>query len=529
MVYRFTSFELDTDRFELRKHGKAVAVEPQVFALLAFLVTHGQRMVPKGELVEQVWGGRAVSDAAISSRIKSARQAIDDDGRSQRLIRTVHGQGFRFVGDVVQATAASGDAATVPPGAATGRGARARVPNRPVIAVLPFTNLSGDAGQEYLSDAIAQDVLASLSKHRWLSVIARSTSFGYKGRFVDPRQLAADLGVTYVVEGSVRRSGSRIRVAAQLVDAHTGTQRWGERYDREFEDVFAVQDEITDRIVARLEPEIGLAERQKVVRRPRADLHAWDCYHLGMAHFFRFTAADNIEAQRLLRQSREIDPDFGEAHAWWAYATVLGMIYWDTEPTAERLDQALAATTTALDLDDRDAVFHALKARVQLARGEYASARAGNQAAIDLNPTLAAAHCGLADTLVYEGRYDEALIRFAKAVDLSPNDPQKWAFLTYAALALIFKGDYEAALRSTEQAAEIPNCQYWTTAHRAVALACLERPDDARAAVRILLAQKPGFSLAFAEKKLFYIKRPDQRRFYLEGLARAGVPGDGRA
>jgi tetratricopeptide (TPR) repeat protein len=200
------------------------------------------------------------------------------------------------------------------------------------------------------------------------------------------------------------------------------------------------------------------------------------------------------------------------------------MVYWDTEPSDELLQRALAATTTALDIDDRNAVFYALKARVQLARGEYASARAGNETAINLNPTLAAAHCGLADTLVYEGRYDEALARFEKAVDLSPNDPQKWAFLTYGALALIFKGDYEGAVRWTEQAAEIPNCQYWTTAHRAVALALLGRLDEAQAAVARLRYQKPGFTLRFAEEKLFYLKQPAQKRTYLDGLVKAGVP-----
>jgi len=524
MTYRFDGFELDLDRFELRKQGTPVAVEPQVLSLLALLVANRERLVSKDELLEAVWGGRAVSDAAISSRIKSARQAIDDDGQAQRLIRTVHGQGFRFVGDVAEAGPAAPAASAAPAPPAPAPAGALAPPHRPTIAVMPFINLSDDPEQEYFSDAVAQDVLSALAKHRWLNVVARNTSFGYKGRSVDARTLAAELGVDYVVEGSVRRFGRRIRVAAQLVDATTGTQVWAERYERDFEDVFAVQDDITERIVARLEPEIGFAERQRVARGPRTNLHAWDCFHLGLAHFFKFTGEDNLEAQRLLQRSRELDPRFGEAHAWWAYAVVLGMVYWDTEPTPERLDEALAATATALDLDDRNAVFYALKARVQLARGEYASARAGNETAIEMNPTLAAAHCGLADTLVYEGRYDEALARFEKAVDLSPNDPQRWAFLTYGALALIFKGDYEAAVRWTERAAAIPNCQYWTLAHRAVALASLDRRDEARAAVDLLLARRPGFSLRFAEQKLFYLKREDQRRFYLDALARAGVP-----
>lgn len=522
MTYHFDAYALDTDRFELRRHGTPLAVEPQVLSLLAFLVANRERLVHKEELLEAVWGGRAVSDAAISSRIKSARQAIGDDGHLQRYIRTVHGQGFRFVGEVrAKSAEASSASAEAPQGREPVAGRSG--PTKPTIAVLPFTNLSDEPGQEYFADAIAQDVLSALSKHRWLNVVARNTSFGYKGRSVDARTLAAEIGASYVVEGSVRRTGDRIRVAAQLVDTATGTQTWSERYDSVIEDVFAVQDDITDRIAARLEPEIGFAERQRVARRPHTDLQAWDCLHLGLAHLFKFTGPDNLEAQRLLHESRNLDPQCGEAHAWWAYAVVLGMIYWDTAPVPERLDEALRATTRALDLDERNGVFYALKARVQLARGDYASARSGNETAIRLNPTLAAAHCGLADTLVYEGRYDEALEWFNKAVDLSPNDPQRWAFLSYGALALLFKRDYDLALGWIERALEVPNCQYWTLAHKAVALAGLGRLEDAGQAVAELLGKKPGFSLAFAQEKLFYLKRPEQRRFYLDLLAKAGV------
>jgi TolB-like protein/Tfp pilus assembly protein PilF len=524
MVYRFDVFELDMDRFELRRDGAPVAVEPQVFALLALLVTNRERMVPKDEIHERIWSGRIVSEAALSSRIRSVRQAIGDDGGAQRLIRTVHGRGFRFVGKVTDSTGVvtspdPSSANPVPDTAAAGPDQ-----TRPVIAVLPFANLSDDTEQAYLSDAITTDIVTNLSKHRWLDVIARNAMLGRDGKPVDVRQLARELGIAYVVEGSVRRAGSRIRVTAQLHDATTGINLWSDRYDRGLEDVFAVQDEITAMIAARVEPEIGLAERQKVLRAGSRDLRAWDCYHLGVAHFFRFTAEGNREAQRLFQQSRELDPDFGEAHAWWAYAVVLGMVYWDTEPTDDLLDRALAATRRALDLDDQNAVFYALKARVQLARGEYDSAIAENEIAINLNPTFAAAHCGLADSLAYEGRYEEAIEGFQRAIDLSPNDPQRWAFLTYGALALIFMGDYEGAIKWADRASLIPNCQYWATVHKAVALALLDRRDDARKTVDRLLEEKPEFSAMFARKKLFYLKRPEQVRLYLDGLKKAGVP-----
>lgn len=245
--------------------------------------------------------------------------------------------------------------------------------------------------------------------------------------------------------------------------------------------------------------------------------------HLGVAHLFKFTAADNVEAQRLLQKSRELDPKFGEAHAWWAYAVVLGMVYWDTNPDSGLLNEALAATQRALEIDDQNAVFYALKARVQLARGEYDSARRENELAISLNPTLAAAHCGLADTLAYQGRYDEAVDRFEMAIRMSPNDPQRWAFLTYGALALIFKREFESAISWTDRAREIPNCQYWTLAHKAVALAYLDRHEEARATLEEVFASCPGFSLAFAERKLFYLRDQDQLQMYLEGLRIAGT------
>lgn len=516
MVYRFDNIELDTERFELRRDGVPVPVEPQVFALLALLVANAGKMLSKDEINEQIWSGRVVSDSVLSSRIKSARQAIGDDGKAQRYIRTVHRKGFRFVRDV----SCEGSGET---GATTDTQHRPET-SRPVIAVLPFVNISSDPEQEYFSDAITQDIITTLSKHRWLDVIARNTTFGYKGKSVDIRQLANDLGATYVVEGSVRRSANRIRVTAQLIDAPTGSQKWSDRYDRDLEDIFAVQDEITERIVARLEPEIGFSERQKVVRAARTDLQAWDCFHLGIWHFFKFTAEDNLEAQRLLQLSRELDPLFGEAHAWWAYATILGMVYWNTEPSVELLDEALRATCQALEIDDQNAVFYMLKGRVQLARKEYASALAENEMAIQLNPTFAAAHCGLGDSLSYEGQYDEAVQRFQKAIELSPNDPQRWAFLTYGALALIFNKEFERALDWADRACEIPNCQYWTLAHKAVALAYLDRREEARNLVDRLLRENQGFSRAFAEKKLFYLKQPGQLAMYLEGLSLAGVP-----
>lgn len=530
MVYQFNHFTLDTLCFELRKGDKVLAAEPQVLELLVFLVENHERMVSKEEINEVVWKGRVVSDAALSSRIKTARQLLGDNGRDQMVIKTIHKKGFRFIASVDK----NGDEDTKSTRLSTEGQSRTQTNallennhlakvQKPAVAVLPFSNLSNDQSQEYFSDGITADVIAHLARHKWLNVSARNTSFGYKNKAVDVRQIGDELNVRYVVEGSVQRAGDRVRITVSLIDAHSGNQCWAERYNREIADIFTLQDEITETVVARLEPEIGFAERSKVVLQRPSNLQAWDCYHLGMYHLFKFTGEDNEQAQLLLRQSQDLDEYFGEAFAWWAYAVILGMVYWNTAYSQDLLDEALTACNKALSIDSQNASFFALKARILLARKEYDQAIAENEIAIRLNPTLSSAYCGLGDSLAYEGRYKESMQSFEKAIALSPNDPQLWAFYTYGALALLFDEKFEEALEWTKHASSIPNYQYWTTAHRMVALAYLNRKTEADEAKAMLLKENPGFTKQFAEEKLFYIKDQSQIDLYLKGLTLAGV------
>ena len=515
MAWGFADCLLDIDRQELYRDGSPVAIEPQALRILAELIDHRDRVVAKTELLDVVWGDRFVSESALTTQIKALRRAVGDTGREQKIVKTIHGRGYMLVADVeeVQLNARpSGDEAEVQDRA------------NPVIAVLPFRSLSVDPAHAHIAEGLTHDIVNMLSKHRWLKVLTRTAVNRFRDEPDAVARLQEDLNVDYVVEGTVRRVDSRLRVAVNLSDAVDGTSRWAESFDRDFEDLFAVQDEITHMIAANVEPAVGYAERERVTRSSQTDLRAWDLYHLGVAHFFRFTAEDNLEAQRLLARSRELDPSFGDAHAWWAYATVLGMVYWDTEPAPGTLDEALAATQQALDVDGHNAVFHALRGRVQLARREYAHALHDNQRALELNPTFAAAWCGLGDSLCYEGRYEEAHEQFERAVALSAHDPQLWAFLSYGALALIFDHRFEDALEWAEQAATIPNRQYWTLAHRVVALGHLGRTEETRAAVDELIREQPAFTQAFARRKLFYLKRPEQLELYLDGLAKAEVP-----
>jgi adenylate cyclase len=397
-------------------------------------------------------------------------------------------------------------------------------PRKPAVAVLPFDNMSGDPSQEYFADGITEDIITALSKNRWLSVIARNSTFALKGRSSDVRRVARELAANYVVEGSVRRIGNRARITAQLIDGASGNQIWAERYDRDLADIFAVQDEVTGTIAARIEPELGAVERQRAERKPTQSLNAWDCYHLGLSYMYRFDQQSNLEAQRLFRGAIAFDPKFAAAHARLAYCVVLEMVYFDGAPTRESLDEALSIARTAVSFDDKDAFAHLAVARVHLARREYGEALARCRTSLDLNPSFAQAHCAMGDALSYAGRVEEAISRFEEAIRLSPQDPWRWAFLSYEAFARIFLGQYEKAAESAQAALRVPNCQYWANAHLVAALGHLSRKDEASNAVAELLRRKPDFSCRYAEERLFYLESRAQVEHYLEGLQKAGVP-----
>lgn len=397
-------------------------------------------------------------------------------------------------------------------------------PRKPSVAVLPFDNMSGDPSQEYFADGITEDIITALSKNRWLFVVARNSTFALKGRSSDVRRVARELGANYVVEGSVRKAGNRVRITAQLIDGASGNHIWAERYDRDLADIFAVQDEVTGTIAARIEPELGAVERQRAERKPTQNLNAWDCYHLGLSHMYRFDKEGNLEAQRLFRCAIAFDPKFAAAHARLAYCIVLEMVYFDATPTRESLDEALSIARTAVSLDDKDAFSHLAVARVHLARREYREALAQCRTSLDLNPSFAQAHCAMGDALSYAGRVEEAILQFEESIRLSPQDPWRWAFLSYEALARIFLRQYDKAAESAQAALRVPNCQYWANAHLVAALGHLSRKDEASNAVAELLRRKPDFSCRYAEEHLFYLESRVQLEHYLEGLRKAGVP-----
>jgi TolB-like protein len=455
-------------------------------------------------------GGVSISDAVYGAARGRLPGAFEDQGEHhvKNVARPLHA--FRLLVEQED----HGDATVRPGYVASGR---------PSVAVLPFDNLSGDASQDYFAGGITEDIITALSQNRWLSVIARNSTFALKGRPRDVRRVAAELGAGYVVEGSVRRAGDRLRIAAQLIDGASGNHIWAERYDRDLADIFAVQDEVTGTIAARIEPELGAVERQRAERKPTQSLDAWDCYHLGLSQMYRFDREGNREAQRLFRRAIAFDPKFAAAHARLAYCVVLEMVYFDAAPSREVLDEALSIAKKAVWLDDRDAFCHLAVARVHLARREYEEALAECRTSLNLNPAFAQAHCAMGDALSYAGRGEEAIQEFEESLRLSPQDPWRWAFLSYEALARIFLKQYDKAVASARAALRIPNCQYWANAHLAVALGHLGRKDEGRDAMVELLRRKPGFNRRYAEEHLFYLESREQVEHYLEGLRQAGV------
>ena len=397
------------------------------------------------------------------------------------------------------------------------------VEGKPTVAVLPFDNMSGSPDDEYFADGITEDIITALSKDRWLSVVARNSTFVFKGQSVDVRRVAQDLGAGYVVEGSVRRAGNRVRISAQLLDAASGKHIWAERYDRDLDDIFALQDEITGTIAGRIEPELGTVERQRAQRKPTRILGAWDCYHLGMAQLYTFTKEGNRQAQKLFRRAVEFDDQFALAHARLAYCMVLEMVYYDAEPSQSVLDEALRLVQRAVSLDDQEAFCHLAVARVRLARREYALALIACEAALKLNPHNAVVYCVFANGLAYSGRLEDSMAALEEAIRLSPNDPWRPAFYSYGSMTHLLLGHFETAVEWARNAIVLPNCKYWAYAHLAAALGRLGKVDEASAALAELLRMKPEFSCSYARQHLFYLESDEQVEEYIDALRQAGL------
>ena len=513
MQYVFSDHTLDTARRELRRGSEVIAVEPQVFDLLVFLAENPDRVVTKDDLIAAVWGGRIVSDSTLTSRINAARKAVQDTGEEQRVIRTIARKGIRLVCPVT----------TRPPADALTEDSRTALPlpDRPAIAVLPFDNMSGDPEQEYFSDGISEDIITALSKLRWFFVIARNSSFTYKGKAVHIKQIGAELGVGYVVEGSVRKVGDRVRITAQLNDVGTGAHIWAERYDRELKDVFAVQDEITEAIVAAIEPQLYAAENFRAQRKPPDSMDAWDLVMRALSHYWRVTRQDNVVAQALLEKAVVIDPNYGQALGVLASShTFCAHMGWEDMAAAVRT--AEAAARAAIRIDGEDAWAHYALAHVHLFALRFDDSLAEFELALRLNPnfSLAQGFYGLA--LSYCGRWQDAAVAAGRALRLSPRDPFSAIYYGIAAYAQFLGRNYAKAIELAREA--LRQRADFVGAHRVLVAAAgmTGQPEVAKAALNELRRAQPNVSLAWLRDQL-PIKHDADREHYLDGFRRAGL------
>ena len=514
---------LDTDRRELHRGSEAISVEPQVLDLLICLVQNRNRVVTKDDLIASVWRGRIVSDATLTSRIYAARKAVGDSGQGQRLIRTIARKGLRFVGDVrTRGCDQSVVATDLLPSNESREPEHAALPlpERPVIAVLPFDNMCGDPAQEYFSDGISEDIITALSKLRWFFVIARNSSFTYKGKAVHIKQVAEELGVTYVLEGSVRKLGERVRITAQLNDVVTGGHIWAERYDRDLADVFAVQDEITEAIVAAIEPQIYAAENFRARRKPPEHLDAWDLVMRALSHYWRVTRQDNAVAQELLERAIAIDPNYGQALGLLATSHIFGVhMGWSDKtmaPVAER------AALAAIRADSEDPWAHHALGCTHLFGRRFDDSLAEFEAALRLNPNFSLAQCYYCVTLAYSGRWQEAEEAVHRALRFSPRDPLSALYYGAASYAQFVGRNYDKAMQLARTSIRLRGD--FTGAHRVLVAAAgmAGEAGVAAAALQELRLAQPDVSLAWIADRL-PLKLDGDREHYLEGFRRAGL------
>ena len=522
MQFVFTGHTLDVGRRELRRGADFIAVEPQVLDLLIYLVENRDHVVSKDDLIASVWGGRIVSDATLSSRISAARRAVGDSGKEQKVIRTIARKGLRFVGSVHMQSNSEEPVTAVPGGQIQKRPYSAfPPPDRPAIAVLPFTNLSSDPKLEFFSDGISEDLITALSKLRWFFVVARNSSFIYKGKTVHMKQVAAELGVGYVVEGSVRKSGDRVRITVQLNDVGTGSHIWAERYDRELVDVFAVQDEITEAIVAAIEPQLYAAENLRTKRKPARSMDKWDLLIWALSHYWRVTRQDSLLAQALLEKATAIDPNYSQAlGALAASHTFSAHMGWaDMAATAPIAEQA---ALSALQADSEDPWAHYALGNAHLFKRRFDDLLAEFELALRLNPSFSLAHGSYGMTLAYCGRWKEGDLAARHVLRRSPRDPFSAVYCAVVAYAQFVGRNYDEAIRLSRQGVRLRSD--FVGAHRVLtAAAAMAGQDDlAKFALHELYRVQPNISLAWISGQL-PIKQDADREHYLEAFRRAGL------
>ena len=524
MQYLFEDYALDPDRRELTRHAEAVAIGPKVFDLLLYLIQKREHVVSKDDLLEAVWSGRIVAESTLTSHINAVRKAIGDSGEEQRLVRTITRKGFRFVGEIKEASA---DRASPRSGPAKSEGPPApalTLPDIPSIAALPFLNLSGDIEQEYFTDGVVEDIITALSRIRWLFVIARNSSFTYKGRAVDVKQVGRELGVGYVLEGSVRKAAHKVRISGQLIDATTGAHLWAERFESALDDIFELQDQVTEAVVGAIAPQLERAEIERAMRKPTESLDAYDYYLRGMANVHRGTREAINVSLPFFYNAIQLDPDFASAYgmaAWCHFWRKLNN--WMTDRSKEIAEGTrLARRAVELGRDDAVALARSATALHHFV-GDVDRSIALLDRALMLNPNLASAWFLGGFLRVWRGEPDGAIEHFARATRLNPLDPEMYRMQAGMALAHLFAGRFSDASSWAEKAFSHLPSFLLVVSIIAASHALAGRPDEAQRAMSHLRQLDPTLRVSnLADWLPFH--RPEDLATFANGLRRAGLP-----
>ena len=514
----FGDHQLDIARRELRRGSDLITLEPKAFDLLAFLVQNRDRVVSKDDLLQAVWGGRIVSESALTTRINVVRRALGDDGASQRLVRTFTRKGIRFIGEV---TEVSNPTASFPGDASSRISTTAE---KPSIAVLPFANLSGDPEQDYFVDGMVEEITTAISRLPWLVVIARNSSFTYNGKGADAKQVAQELGVRYVLAGSVRKVGNRVRIAGQLIHSATGAHIWADRFDGTLDDIFDLQDRIASSVVVAIEPRLHLAEIERASRKLTGSLDAYDFYLRALAQAAKRTKDSLAEAVRLLNRALELDPAYAPAMEYVSSCRVLQRSRHWIPSSGPEVDEGIAMARRAISAAwDNPIVLTGAGFTLAFLAGENETALSAIDRAIVLNPNYARAFRLRALVLVFLNRPDEAIPAAQEAMRLSPRSP--WTFLSVQAQAFahLAAGRYEAGLpfadRALRENGGLPALRF-----KLSLCGHLGRLDEAKECLLRLHELHPEPTVASVMRDVSRGVAPEIVARMAEGLRKAGVP-----
>src|SRR5882672_6584182 len=511
---RFGRFQLDLARRELSKDGALLPLGSRALDILCVLAAAKGEIVTKDQLMARVWPGVVVEESNIHVHVSALRKALEGAGGHSHVI-TVPGRGYRMI-DLEPALPVDSESGNKKSGL--------KIPDRPSIAVLPFTNLSGDPEQEYFADGIVEEIITALSRMRWLFVIARNSSFTFKGRAVDVKQVGRDLGVRYVLEGSVRKAANRVRITGQLIDAATGTHLWADRFDGNLEDIFDLQDQVTASVVGAIAPRLEQAEIERAKRKSTESLDAYDYFLRGMANVYQWTDKDISEALKLFQKDIKLDHDFATAHGMAARCYVWRHVNGWTADVAQETAEAVRLARRVAESGRDDAV--------ALSFGGIALAYVGGDLkgggtlidrALALNPNLAAAWSASGWVRAFLGKTDEATEHLARAMRLSPLDPLTFLMQSVTALAHFIAGHYsEAALWAAKATEERPN---FLPAIRlsAAGNAMAGQLDEARKAIARACQLDPHLRISNLKDRVGPYRPEDLIRF-TEALRLAGLP-----